>query len=265
MEKTTGNKVKLGVFVSVTVILFIAGIYFIGQRQQLFSSTFHISGIFNDISGLQVGNNVRFSGINVGIVEDIQQVTDSTVQVDMLIVERTRKFIKKNAKAIISSDGLMGSKIVLIIPGTTGEQALADNDRIETFRPASIDDILMKVKVTADNAALITGDLSAIVLNIREGKGTIGKLLMDSVLAENVDKALVNIKQGAGGFKQNMDAASHNFLLRGYLKKKTDKKDKDKEKAKEAEKEKDKDKVKEGEKEKEAEKVKVKQVENEQK
>jgi phospholipid/cholesterol/gamma-HCH transport system substrate-binding protein len=91
-----------------------------------------------------------------------------------------------------------------------------------------MDDILLKLKVTSDNAANITGDLSAIMKNIRSGKGTIGKLFMDSAFAKNVDQALVNIKQGAGGFKQNMDAASHNILLRGFLKKKAAKEDTEK-------------------------------------
>lgn len=226
MKKTTGNKIRLGIFVSVSIILFIAGIYFIGRRQQLFSRTFHVSGIFKDISGLQVGNNVRFSGINVGVIENIQQITDSTVIVDMLIDEHTRKFIKKNAKAIIGSDGLMGNKILLIIPGVPGKQEIADNDIIETTRPVNLDDILLKIKEASDNAANITGDLSVIMENIREGKGTIGKLFMDNGFAQNVDEALVNIKQGAGGFKQNMDAASHNFLLRGFFKKKKKEKDK---------------------------------------
>ena len=220
MQKTNKNGIKLGVFITVSIIVFIACIYFVGQRQQLFSNTFHISGVFSDISGLQVGDNVRFSGINVGIISDIEQVTDSTVNVDMLIVEHARKFIKKNAIAVIGSDGLMGNKIVLIIPGTTGQKELSENDVIATTQPVSIDDIMFKVKVTVDNTAILTGDLAAIMTNIRQGKGTVGKLLMDSVLAQNVNQALVNIKQGAGGFKQNMDAASHNFLLRGYLKKK---------------------------------------------
>ena len=221
MKKNTGNKIRLGIFVSIGVTLFIAGIYFIGQKQQLFNHTFQVSGIFKDISGLQVGNNVRFSGINVGIIGDIQQITDSTVKVDMLIDEHTRKFIKKNAKAVIGSDGLMGNKIVLIIPGTTGQLQLSNNDTIATTRPISMDDILVKVKLTSDNAANITGDLSAIIGNIRAGKGTFGKLFLDSAFAQNLDQTMVNIKQGTGGFKQNMDAASHNFLLRGYLKKKT--------------------------------------------
>jgi phospholipid/cholesterol/gamma-HCH transport system substrate-binding protein len=232
MEKSGKNEVKLGIFVTICAVLFIAGIYFVGKRQQLFSNTFKIIGIFSDISGLQVGNNVRFSGINVGIISDINQVTDSTVSVEMLIVEHTRKFMKKNAIAVIGSDGLMGNKIILIIPGAPGETALTDNDIIKTTQPVSIDDIMLKLKVTADNAANISNDLSAMTLNIREGKGTIGKLVMDSVLAQNVAQALINIKQGAGGFKQNMDAASHNFLLRGYLKKKEKEKQKEKEKPK---------------------------------
>jgi len=232
MEKAGKNEVKLGIFVSICVALFIAGIYFVGKRQQLFSNTFQISGIFSDISGLQVGNNVRFSGINVGIISGINQVTDSTVSVDMLIVEHARKFMKKNAIAVIGSDGLMGNKIVSIIPGTPGEKELNDNDIIKTTQPVTIDDIMLKLKITADNAANITSDLSAMTLNIREGKGTIGKLVMDSVLAQNVAQALINIKQGAGGFKQNMDAAGHNFLLRGYLKKKDKEKEKEKEKPK---------------------------------
>src|ERR1035437_9243173 len=177
MKKTTGNKMKLGIFVSVSITLFIAGIYFIGQRQQLFAPTFRVSGIFKDIRGLQIGNNVRFSGINIGIIDDIEQITDSTVRVDMLINEHTRKFMKKNAKAIIGSDGLMGNKIVVITPGTTGKQELADNDIIETTQPVNIDDILLKIKVTSDNAADITDDHSVIMGNIREGKGTIGELL----------------------------------------------------------------------------------------
>lgn len=211
---------KLGIFVTVSVTLFIVGIYLIGKRQQLFSNTFQVSGIFKDISGLQIGNNVRFSGINVGIIDNIEQITDTTVKVDMLINEDSRKFMKKNAKAIIGSDGLMGNKLILITPGAAGKPELADNDVIATTQPISMDDILVKIKVASDNAANITDNISVITQNIRDGKGTVGKLFMDSTLAENVDQALINIKQGAGGFKQNMTAASHNFFLKGFFKNK---------------------------------------------
>jgi phospholipid/cholesterol/gamma-HCH transport system substrate-binding protein len=219
MEKKTGNKIRLGIFVTVSVLLFIVGIYFIGEKQQMFNKTFRINTIFKDINGLQVGNNVRYTGVDVGIVDGIEQASDSTVRVTMEIDESTRKFIKKNAKAIISSDGLMGNKIVSIIPGMPGKPEISNNDIIESVQPVSLDNVLSSVKVTTDNLANMSGDLAAIMKNMREGKGTIGKLFMDSALAENVSQAFVNIKQGAGGFKKNMDAAGHSILLRGYLKK----------------------------------------------
>jgi phospholipid/cholesterol/gamma-HCH transport system substrate-binding protein len=220
MEKKTENKIRLGIFVTLSVLLFIIGIYFIGQKQQLFSRTFHISTIFKDINGLQAGNNVRYTGLDVGVVSSIEQVTDTTLRVDMQINESAQRFIKKNVKAIISSDGLMGNKIVSIVPGISGQPEIANNDIIQSIQPVNMENILSRVKVTTDNLANMTSDLSAITKNIHEGKGTIGKLFMDSVLAQNVYQAMINIKQGAGGFKQNMDAASHSILLRGYLKKK---------------------------------------------
>jgi phospholipid/cholesterol/gamma-HCH transport system substrate-binding protein len=220
MKKNVNKKIGLGIFVCVGISFFIAGIYYIGKKQQLFNETFRISGIFKDVHGLQVGNNVQFSGINVGIVEEISILTDTTVKVDLLINEDTRKFIHKNASAIIGSDGLMGNKILSIVPGTAGEKIIEDNDYIKTSLPVNIDEILVKLKVTGDNAAKITGDLAVIMDNIRAGKGTVGKLFMDSAFAVNLDKTVINLKQGANGFSQNMEAAKHSFLLRGLFRKK---------------------------------------------
>ena len=238
MQNSKGSKINLGVFVSIGLVLFIAGIYFIGEKQQMFSETFQISGVFRDISGLQVGNNVRFSGINVGVIKDIEMIADTAVRVDFVIDEKARKFIKSDSKAIIGSDGLMGNKIVILVPGTAAKKEIQNNDFVATTVPISIDDILLKLKVTSTNAADITGDLSAIMYNIRSGRGTIGKLFMDTAFADNIDRTLINIKEGTGGFKQNMDAASNNFLLRGFFKKKKDKEKDKEEKARDKEREK---------------------------
>lgn len=232
MKKIKSNKIKLGIFVSFGIVLFIAAIYFIGRKQQLFSSTIRISGIFRDISGLQVGNNVQFSGINVGVVDNIEMIADTAVRVDLTISEKAKKFIKKDAKALIGSDGLMGNKIVILTPGTNGANKIKNNDVIATVVPVSLDEIMLNLKITSSNAAAITEDFAAIMDNIRSGRGTIGKLFMDTVFAKNIDKSIINIKQGTGGFKQNMDAASHNILLRGYIKKKEKAKDQKLEEAK---------------------------------
>lgn len=223
MQNTSGHSIKLGILVSIGITLFIIGIYFIGKGQQLFGNTFHISAVFKDINGLKVGNNVLFLGINVGIVDDVRQLTDTTVSVGMLINEDTRQFIKKNAKATVGSEGLMGNKVLIITHGTATHKIIANNDVMETLQPVNIDDILISLRVTTNNAASITNDLAFVMNNIRTGKGTIGKLISDTVLADNIDAAIVNIKQGAGGFKQNMKAAQHNILLRGFFKKKNKK------------------------------------------
>ena len=220
MEKNNGNKITLGIFVSVGIVLLIVCIYFIGSKQQLFNQTFKISALFRDVNGLQVGNNVRFSGINVGVVGDVEIVSDTTVRVDFNINENSRKFIKKDAQITIGSDGLMGNKIATIIPGHVNKKIIQDNDFVKTSVPVSIDDILIKLHATTNNTADITEDLSVIMNTIRSGKGTIGKLFMDTMFAKNIDQTLVNLKHGTGGFDQNMKAASHNIFLRGFFKKK---------------------------------------------
>lgn len=218
MKKNTGNKIRLGIFVFVGVILFIVGIYFIGDQKQLFSSTFSIKGIFKNVNGLKIGNNVQFSGINVGTVSNIEIISDTSVSVNMTIEEGTRKFIRKNASAIIGSEGLMGNKIISIIPGTNDEKTIENNDLIKTCIPVSIDDILVKVKVTADNAAIISEQLAEILLKVNNGNGTISRLLQDSTIAENINKTLINLRRSTKGLDENMEAAKHNILLKGYFK-----------------------------------------------
>jgi phospholipid/cholesterol/gamma-HCH transport system substrate-binding protein len=227
MKKKAGNTIKLGIFMTVGIFFFILGIYFIGKRQRLFSHVFTVSGVFKNVSGLQVGNNVRFSGINVGTVDDIEIVTDTSVRVDMVIDEDAHPFIKKDSRAVIGSEGLMGNKTVNISHGTANQPPVSDRGTIPTGQPIDPDEIFAKLKTTADNAESISSDLSIIMHNISQGKGTIGKLFMDSSMANTLDQTIVNLKRGTRGFEENMDAAKKSFLLRGVFKKKK-KKDKDK-------------------------------------
>lgn len=216
MKKNTSNKIRLGIFITLGLTLFIIGIYFIGERQQIFRSTFRISGVFKDVDGLQAGNNVRFSGINVGTVENISIVSDSSVRVKILIDENTRKFIKKDAIASIGSEGLMGNKILIINPGTGDKMMIENNDTVQTIQPLNMDDILRSLKSTIDNTSHITKDLSKITNNIQSGKGSLGRLTMDPAYSQNIDSALVNLKEGSAGFKILMDKAKKSWLLWGF-------------------------------------------------
>jgi phospholipid/cholesterol/gamma-HCH transport system substrate-binding protein len=208
MKKDTSNKIKLGIFFSIGMMVFIVGIYFIGEGKQLFRTTFRISGVFKDVAGLQPGNNVRLSGINVGTVDNIMIVSDTSVRVEILIDESTRKFIKKDAIAGIGSEGLMGNKTIIMYPGTGGKREIENNDIIQTVPPLGVDDFMISLSKTIDNATNITNDLSKITENIHSGKGTIGRLLMDQSMSQNVDSTFTNLKDGSAGFKILMDKAN---------------------------------------------------------
>jgi phospholipid/cholesterol/gamma-HCH transport system substrate-binding protein len=216
MKKDTSFKIKLGIFISLGVALFIVGIYFIGEKQQLFRSTFHLSGVFRDVAGLQAGNNVRLSGINVGTVEDINIVSDTSVRVEILIDEHTRKFIKKDAIASIGSEGLMGNKIIIINPGTGGKMEIEDNDSVQTIQPINMDDILVSLKSSIDNTTVITSNLSKITGNVQSGKGTLGRLLTDKSLGQTFDSTFTNLKESTAGLRMIVEKAKSSWLLWGF-------------------------------------------------
>ncbi len=205
MKKKVNYKARLGIFISLGLAVFLFAIYFIGEKQQLFRTTFRVTGIFRDVAGLQAGNNVRLSGINVGTVENVSIVSDTSVQVVILIDEGTRQFIKKDAIAGIGSEGLMGNKVIVISPGTGGKMMIENNDIIATSQPMDIDDMWKSLKTTIDNTSSITGDLAKISTNIESGKGTIGRLMMDKTWRENFETTITNLKEGSEGFKVLMD------------------------------------------------------------
>ena len=220
MEKENNNRMRLGIFVSIGLALFIILIYMIGNRQHMFSKTFIINGTFTDIGGLQAGNNVRFAGINIGTVKDVHITSDSTVKVEMEVEKHVQQFIKSDATATIGSEGLMGNKAINLASGSPDSPAIKNGGSVATITPVSLDDIMVSLKVTADNAALITGDISTVTAGMRQGKGAIGKLFMDTAFAETLNQTMVNAKNATGGLNQDLQAAQHNFLLRGYFKKK---------------------------------------------
>lgn len=207
MKKNINHKIRLGIFITLGIAVFIIAIYFIGEKQQMFRSTFRLSGVFKDVGGLQIGNNVRLSGINVGTVENVSLISDTSVIVEILIDESTRKFIKKDAIASIGSEGLMGNKVLVITPGIGSQQTIENNDVIATTQPIEIDDIIKSLKTTIDNTSSITGDLAKISTNIESGRGTIGRLMMDPIWRQNIQSTIVNLKEGSDGFKVVMDKA----------------------------------------------------------
>lgn len=195
MKTTNSQKFRLGLFVSIGTIIFVFAIYLIGQRQSMFQENFTISAYFQNVNGLQNGNNVRYSGINIGTVKNITMINDSTIKVNMVIDKKIAIHIKKNAVATIGSDGLVGNMIVNIVPGKKTEALIKNGDVISSYSKIGTDDILNTLSVTNENAAILTADLLKITDKLLEGKGTLGVLLNDTIMAKDMKQSVKNLKR----------------------------------------------------------------------
>jgi len=208
MEKSTNQKIQLGIFVILGLAIFVAAIYFIGNKQNMFGKTTHLTAVFNNVNGLQVGNSVRYSGINVGTVREITMLNDTMIRVTMVIEDKIIPHIKKNAIATITSDGLVGNMIINIIPGKGEGLSVQSGDEINTYSRIRTDDILETLNVTNENAALLTADLLKITKQITQGKGTVGLLINDTLMAKDLKETMHYLKitgKGTAASVQNLN------------------------------------------------------------
>ena len=167
-----------------------------------------------------MGNNIRFSGINVGTIDNITIINDSTVKVDMVIKKEIQKFIKSDCEVAIGSEGLIGDRLLTISQGGS-ESPMAKNGQILlSIEPVETDAIMLSLQVTAGNAEVISEQLAEIMSKINSGKGTLGRLIQDSAIAENLSQTMMNLNKSSKGLNENMEAAKDNILLKGYFNKK---------------------------------------------
>jgi phospholipid/cholesterol/gamma-HCH transport system substrate-binding protein len=193
MKNTALLKMKTGLFTIAGILILGVGVFIIGSNKNMFSSTYNIYGIFKSIGGLQAGNNVLFSGILAGTVDNISLITDTTIRVDMRIKSEIRPYLKIDALATIGSSGLMGDKLIMLIPGSPGEVAvLQGGAQIRTVNPIGLEEMMAKFAVMADNAGVITTELAGMAIQIREGNGTINRLLYSNELSKTLEGAASN-------------------------------------------------------------------------
>jgi phospholipid/cholesterol/gamma-HCH transport system substrate-binding protein len=217
---TTKFKVRLGLFITGGLLIFIAAVFIIGRQKNLFTPVYNLRTTFYNVSGLQVGNSIRFSGINVGTVDNIKIINDTTVQVDMLIQKNVQKFIKSDCQAAIGSAGLIGDRILVITQGSSGAVPAKNGQQISSKEPVEPDAIMASLQITADNAAVVSFQLAEIMTKVNSGSGTLGRFIQDSTIAENINQTIMNLKKSSSGLNENMNAAKENFLFRGYYKRK---------------------------------------------
>ena len=225
---------RLGAFIVVTLAILVAGIFIIGGKQYLFSSTYQLKAQFDNVVGLDAGGDVRVGGVHSGTVRNIllPHKPGEKVTVIMDLGRSTHEIIKQDSVATIETEGLLGNQFLAISFGSAGSGDVRDGDMIASQAPLEMADLLQKTSSILDssqqaiqNATRATANLDSISAKIDRGRGTVGALVNDKQLYSNLEQTtramrdtVAQAQTGVGDFQENMEAMKHNFLLRGYFK-----------------------------------------------
>jgi len=210
MTNSKQRTLKLGLLVTGGLLLFILAIYYLGSKQNLFTSKIIVKTYFYDAAGIVEGSNVRYAGVNVGTVERVQIETDTTVLVVMDIDRDVKKFIRKDSKVEIGRVGLMGSKILLIRPGTTRAGEIDDGDVLPSLKAVNIDQLLQQAKVVIDNSGKTSKNLWEISEKINHGDGDLARLLNDDTFTTHLNQLseqLLSVSKNANEIMQKINNA----------------------------------------------------------
>ncbi|MFZ1687870.1 MAG: MlaD family protein [Flavobacteriales bacterium] len=201
MANERTNIFKLGVFVLTGVTLLVLGLYLLGAKRDLFSRTLDVTAEFKEVNGLRAGSNVRYAGINVGTVVDITIASDTVVLVEMMIRRKDAAFVRTDAIAEIASDGLMGNKLVNIIPGDGSGGPLADGDVLKSSPGLDTDAMLRTLGTSNENLVAITGDLRALAQRLNSENGLL-TLLTDTALVVDVHGMFADVRGAAANARE---------------------------------------------------------------
>lgn len=197
--KQTNNKkaVTVGIFVLLGLLILVGGVLTLGGQKNSFQKKITVKALFDDVGGLQTGNNVWFSGVKIGTVKKMTFHGDSQVEVIMNLDQKNQQYIRKNAKAKISSEGFIGNKLVVIYGGSMQAPAIEENDVLGVEKGLSTDEMMATLQENNKNLLDITTDFKVISKRLTSGEGSVGKLLTDESLANNLETTVIGLKQAS--------------------------------------------------------------------
>lgn len=198
MSKNAPNHIKLGIFVVAGILFLILMLYMIGKNENLFGAKITIKTRFQNAQGLLPGNNIRYSGIEVGTVKSVSIINDTTIEVMMVIKENMRQYIRKNAIASIGTDGLMGNKLVNISPSEGAAPFIEEGDVLPSKKPLDTDAMLRVLSDTNEDISIIAEDLKKSIQRINNSTA-LWSLLSDESVPENLRSSIAQVRNATTG------------------------------------------------------------------
>jgi phospholipid/cholesterol/gamma-HCH transport system substrate-binding protein len=198
----------VGIFIFLGILIFIIAVFTLAGKQKRFVKSITLKAIFDDVSGLQTGNNIWFSGVKIGTVKKMNFYGNSQVEITMNIEEDAQKYIRKDAKAKISSEGFIGNKNIVVYGGTTKVSSVEDGDVLQVEKAIGTDEIMATLQENNKNLLTITNDFKLLSHKIKNGEGTLGAILTDSLMANNFRSVVSNIQTASSSLSMASSSIS---------------------------------------------------------
>ncbi|MFA9392531.1 MAG: MlaD family protein [Prolixibacteraceae bacterium] len=196
----TPNKraVVVGIFVLLGTAFLISGVLLVGNLRETFTTKIELNTLFDDVAGLQKGNNIWFSGVKIGTISNLEFYGHSQVKVTLAVDVKSQQYIRKDAKVKLSSDGFIGNKILIIYGGTEYAPAVEDGDMLIMEKTLGTEEILAMLQKNNENILAITSDFKYITQKISSGEGSIGKFLNDDKMYDDIKSSVSALKSTMG-------------------------------------------------------------------
>ena len=220
MEKQNRRAVIVGIFVFAALVIFVLGVMTLGGQKSLFNKGATIHATFDEVNGLQPGNNVWFAGVKVGTVQAISFNPDGRVKVEMNINEKSLPIIKQDTRAKVGADGFIGNKIVVLSGGSTAAPVVKNGSALQVEAALSTDEIMNTLQENNKNILAITGNFKDISEKMVNGQGSAGKLLNDEQLYRDLQTSMATLKMAAANAQQmvaNVSSYTAKLTSKGSL------------------------------------------------
>jgi len=183
-------ELKVGIFIALGILLFSIIVFSIGDVY-LIKKGYHVNVIFNFANGLAESAPVRFAGVNVGQIDKIDLFFDENekkTKVKVVAwVDSSDIKIPTDSNAVINTLGLLGEKYLEIFPGELSDDILTSEGTLVGHDPVPMELVTEKVQKLVDSMCVIMDGL-------KEGKGTVGKLLVDEQIYDDLEDFVADIK-----------------------------------------------------------------------
>jgi phospholipid/cholesterol/gamma-HCH transport system substrate-binding protein len=204
-ENSNSKKLAVGVFIFVGLLIVVIGVVVIGGQHKVFNKSIRIDVVFDDVQGLQSGNNVWLSGMKVGTVKRVAFYGRSQVLVELNVETQAQPHIRKDTRARVTTDGLVGNKIVVLSGGSDSAAPVADNDRLQSEQVVGMQEMMGTLQKNNGNLLEITGNLRDITAKLKAGQGTLGELLSDPSFAEGLRGSIGHLRAASAASERMID------------------------------------------------------------